>query len=111
MKPVFILAAMAVLMLTCGHGTSDGDRDMTQAMAGNDLEAVGQDSPCGDDALCHMKIITSQMQALVEHLRRDAEAVSDPQAKAIFETSAEAIVGLEKAMEDYEKQNEAAWTR
>ena len=111
MKPVAILAAMAVLMLACGRGTTHGDRDMTQAMAGNDLEAIDQDSPCGEDALCHMKIIKNQMQGLVQHLRKDAEAVSDPQAKAIFETSAEAILGLEKAMEDYEQQNEAAWSR
>ena len=102
---------MAVLMVACDRATTRGERGMTQATAGNSLEATGEDSPCGDDALCHMKIVKKQMQGLVQHLREDAEAVSDPQAKAIFETSAEAILGLEKAMRDYEEHNEAAWSR
>jgi hypothetical protein len=34
--------------------------------------------------------------------------VDEPQLKAMFETSAEVIAGLEKAFSDYEQKNEAA---
>lgn len=34
--------------------------------------------------------------------------VDEPQAKALFETAAETLEGLQQAFEDYEKK-EAAW--
>jgi hypothetical protein len=43
------------------------------------------------------------------HLREDVTKVDEPQLKAMFETSAEVIGGLEKAFQDYEQKNEAAW--
>jgi hypothetical protein len=39
----------------------------------------------------------------------DIEKVDDPHLKAMFETSAEVISGLEKALSDDEQENEAAW--
>jgi hypothetical protein len=41
--------------------------------------------------------------------REDIDKVDEPQLKAMFETSAEVIAGLEKAFSDYEQKNEAAW--
>jgi hemerythrin-like domain-containing protein len=35
--------------------------------------------------------------------------VDEPQLKAMFETSAEVLIGLQKAFTDYEWRNEAAW--
>ncbi|MGY4313379.1 hypothetical protein [Bradyrhizobium sp. JR3.5] len=43
------------------------------------------------------------------HLREDIEKVDEPQLKAMFETSAEVLGGLEKAFKDYEQRNEKAW--
>jgi hypothetical protein len=37
--------------------------------------------------------------------------VSDPKAQALFETTAEALKGLEKAFDDFEAKREAAWTQ
>jgi len=35
--------------------------------------------------------------------------VNDPKAKALFETTAEVLAGLEKAYSDYQSENEGAW--
>jgi hypothetical protein len=56
---------------------------------------------------------TQKMQKALEqvrtHLREDIDKVDEPKLKAMFETSAEVIAGLEKAFKDYEQKNEAAW--
>src|SRR4051812_9528938 len=44
-----------------------------------------------------------------DHTRSDVAKVDDPQLKAMFETSAEVLLGLVKALGDYERKNEAAW--
>jgi hypothetical protein len=49
------------------------------------------------------------LQDIRQHLRADIEKVDEPQLKAMFETSAEVIAGLEKAFHDYEEKNEPAW--
>ncbi|HET6769233.1 MAG TPA: hypothetical protein VFH08_17615 [Chitinophagaceae bacterium] len=61
------------------------------------------------DPLEHTANIKNEFKKLSEHLREDVEKVNDPQAKALFEVSAEVIDGLEKAFEDYERKNESAW--
>jgi hypothetical protein len=57
----------------------------------------------------HTANIRKQFAMLVDHLREDVTKVKDPAAKALFETSAEVISGLERAFRDYESKNEAAW--
>lgn len=49
------------------------------------------------------------MRELIAHLRADVEKITEPQAKAMFETSAEVVTGLVKAFDDYEQKTEAAW--
>jgi len=61
------------------------------------------------DPLEHTANIKKEFKKLSEHLREDVERINDPQAKALFEVSAEVIDGLEKAFEDYERKNETAW--
>lgn len=61
------------------------------------------------DPLFHTKRLKDQMQDLIEHLREDVGHVDDPQAQALFETSAEVLGGLKKAFEHYEQKNEEAW--
>ncbi|HET6724134.1 MAG TPA: hypothetical protein VFH07_15350 [Chitinophagaceae bacterium] len=61
------------------------------------------------DPLEHTANIKKEFKKLSEHLREDVEKLNDPQAKALFEVSAEVIDGLEKAFEDYERKNESAW--
>ncbi|HJS53097.1 MAG TPA: hypothetical protein VJ765_01095 [Chitinophagaceae bacterium] len=59
----------------------------------------------------HTANIKNELIKLSVHLREDVEKVDDPQAKALFEVSAEVIDGLEKAFTDYEKKNEPAWKK
>ena len=44
-----------------------------------------------------------------EHSREDISKVSDPKAQGLFETTAEALKGLEKAFYDFEQKSEKAW--
>ena len=57
----------------------------------------------------HTAKIKGWLQDLIDHLREDVREVDDPQAQALFETSAEVLGGLKKAYEHYEAKNEAAW--
>ncbi|TKK66185.1 hypothetical protein FC093_18210 [Ilyomonas limi] len=59
----------------------------------------------------HTANVKKEFRALIDHLRRDVERLQDPSAKALFEVSAEVITGLEKAFNDYEQKNEAAWKK
>jgi hypothetical protein len=53
--------------------------------------------------------IKTELQQLVDHLREDIGNVDDPQAKALFETSAEVLTGLKTAFSHYEEGEEEAW--
>lgn len=59
----------------------------------------------------HTQKMRKRFQVTVTHLREDIDNVDDPQLKAMFETSAEVLTGLMKAIDDYEKKNEAAWRK
>lgn len=63
------------------------------------------------DPLEHTANIKKEFRLLIDHLREDVKKVEDPAAKALFETSAEVIIGLEKAFSDYESKNEPAWKK
>ena len=53
--------------------------------------------------------IRTELDELVEHLRRDVEHVDEPRAQALFETSAEVLVGLTQAFKDYDAGRERAF--
>ncbi|TCK83653.1 hypothetical protein [Albibacterium bauzanense] len=57
----------------------------------------------------HTANIKKELSALTEQLRQDILKVNDPAAKALFEVSAEVIIGIQKAFTDYEEKNESAW--
>src|SRR5690606_24981511 len=61
------------------------------------------------DPRYHTQKMRTALREIREHLREDIEKVDEPQLKAMFETSAEVIGGLEKAFSDYEQKNEPAW--
>jgi len=61
------------------------------------------------ETLHHTQKLSRQMRELIEHLRADVAKVTDPKAQAMFETSAEVMLGLVKAFADYEQKTEAAW--
>ncbi|HVO13717.1 MAG TPA: hypothetical protein VMV26_00820 [Alphaproteobacteria bacterium] len=65
----------------------------------------GQDG----DPRYHIQRLRAQLADMIGHLREDVENFDEPQLKAMFETSAEVLGGLAKALSDYEQKNEAAW--
>lgn len=57
----------------------------------------------------HVEKVRNRIDELKEHLRDDIERCQEPQLRAMFETSAEVLGGLSKALSDYERKNETAW--
>ncbi|WP_050401441.1 hypothetical protein [Bradyrhizobium embrapense] len=57
----------------------------------------------------HTQKMQKALHDIRNHLREDIQKVNEPQLKAMFETSAEVLGGLEKAFKDYEQKNEKAW--
>lgn len=53
--------------------------------------------------------IKLKLEGLQTQLREDVLHVDEPQAKALFETSAEVLQALYTAFEHYEKKDEPAW--
>jgi hypothetical protein len=51
------------------------------------------------------------LTGVIEHVRSDVDKVDDPKAQALFETTAEVLIGLKKAYEDYEQGTETAWKK
>lgn len=57
----------------------------------------------------HTQKMQKALHDIRNHLREDIQKVDEPQLKAMFETSAEVLSGLEKAFKDYEQKSEKAW--
>ena len=53
--------------------------------------------------------IKGMLDDVIRSAREDIGKVDDPKAKALFETSAEVLIGLKTAYEDYERREEPAW--
>lgn len=62
-----------------------------------------------NDPAVHTRNIRERLGELRRHLRQDIQAVEEPQFRAMCETAAEVIGGLEKTFTDFEKKNETAW--
>ena len=62
-----------------------------------------------NDPMVHVSNVKSEFTSLIEHLRSDISKIEDRSAKALFETSAEVLIGLKKAFSDFESKSEPAW--
>jgi hypothetical protein len=62
------------------------------------------------DPRTHTRDMERRFKETVSDLRNDIKIIQDPRAKALFETAAEVIGGLEKAFHDYDKRDELAWS-
>lgn len=60
------------------------------------------------DSIEHTINIRHEFRILINHLREDITKLNDPASKALFETSAEVPIGLEKAFTDFEEKTESA---
>jgi hypothetical protein len=52
---------------------------------------------------------TALLDNLITQVRKDIGMVNEPKAQALFETTAEVLLGLKKAYQDYEGGGERAW--
>ena len=57
----------------------------------------------------HTRRMEKVFHDTADRLRQDVRAIQDPRARALFETAAEVLGGLEKAFHDYDKKDEPAW--
>ena len=62
-----------------------------------------------DDPRFHTRNLKRLLSDVIEHARADVAKISDRKAQALFETAAEVLIGLRKAIEDFEQRGEAAW--
>ena len=63
------------------------------------------------DPLFHTRKMRQHFEDMIQHMRADIDLVDEPQFKAMFETSAEVLSGLQKAFSDYEQKSEPAWRK
>lgn len=59
----------------------------------------------------HAAKLKDMLTAVVDHARQDVGKVNDPKAQVLFETTAEVLLGLRKAYEDFERGSEPAWRK
>lgn len=57
----------------------------------------------------HTTKLKRMLQDTASHAREDVAKISDPKAQALFETTAEVLLGLVKALSDFEAKREEAW--
>ncbi len=63
------------------------------------------------DPKVHSEKMQRMLQDLIDHARQDMDSVDEPRFQALLETSAEVLIGLQKAFSDYREGNEKAWKR
>jgi hypothetical protein len=63
------------------------------------------------DPCFHVTNVRRELGELVQHLRDDVRQFEEPKAQALFETSAEVLLGLDKAFADYERNVEPGMRR
>ncbi len=57
----------------------------------------------------HARKLKQILDDAATQARADVSKVSDPKAKALFETTAEVLKGLVKAFNDFDEKREEAW--
>ena len=70
---------------------------------------VADHSSSDRDPRHHTRQVRERLQDMTRHLREDVGKVDDPRARALFETSAEVLEGLDRAYRHYEEGSEEAW--
>jgi hypothetical protein len=56
------------------------------------------------------RLMEKPFKQTIVDLRGEIKALEDPRARALFETAAEVIGGLEKAFREDDKRDELAWS-
>jgi hypothetical protein len=91
------------------NGGLQGSAHAGSTKSGSDqgsASAVREDASAQTDPRHHTSHVKRKLQELRDHLREDAEKVSEPKAQALFETAAEVLQGLLNAFDHYEHKSE-----
>jgi hypothetical protein len=64
-----------------------------------------------DDPKIHSANLRRMLTDVIEHAREDISKVEDASARALFETTAEVLIGLRTAYEHFEQKSEEAWRK
>jgi hypothetical protein len=56
-----------------------------------------------------MTEIHNRLDEIAQHLREKVPSLTDPKQQALFETTAEVLIGLERAFQHAEQKSEPAW--
>ena len=59
----------------------------------------------------HTVKLKGMLTEVITYARENVRKVNDPKAQALFETTAEVLIGLRKAFEDFELKTEEAWRK
>jgi hypothetical protein len=59
----------------------------------------------------HTVKLKGMLTEAITYARENVRKVNDPKAQALFETTAEVLIGLRKAFEDFEQKTEEAWRK
>ncbi|HLS30785.1 MAG TPA: hypothetical protein VK021_08015 [Flavobacteriaceae bacterium] len=57
----------------------------------------------------HSKIVRKKLQEVIDMLREEIPSTEDDKAKALYETSAEVLIGVKTAFAHFEEGEEEAW--
>lgn len=68
-----------------------------------------QESETNMTPIEHAQHIAAMLQQAQQECRADIGRIDDPKAQALFETVAEAVGGLMRALEHYQMGSEPAW--
>jgi len=52
---------------------------------------------------------SAMLDSLIKQVRSNVDTAMEPKAQALFETTAEVLLGLKKAYDDYKGGSEKAW--
>jgi hypothetical protein len=63
------------------------------------------------DPLAHARHLTLRLQDIRDRFREDLDKVEDPRAHTLFETAADVLGGLIKALTDFQTKNDRTWRR
>lgn len=59
----------------------------------------------------HAGKIAQMLEGVIQHLREDVTKINEPRAQAMFETSAEVLIGMRTAFEHYQGGTEKGMRR
>ena len=72
-------------------------------------QANSGNSQAGDDLKETLANTMGMLDNLINQVRSDVKSCNEPKAQALFETTAEVLLGLRNAFNDYKRGGEEAW--